>query len=70
MKNIEKKLDDLRRSLVGIALILVSLWVRDTEYISIPLAIIGLIVCIVASPLLRTKEERRKDENADTPPKE
>lgn len=63
MKNIEQKLNRILNSLVGIALILVGLLLQNT-YISVPLAIIGLVICILASPILKTKEE--KERNNDT----
>lgn len=66
MEKLLKKIDKLLTSLVGIALILVSLSVRDVEYISIPLAVVGLIICILSSPLLKTKAEKERD--GDTEP--
>lgn len=66
MKMIEHKLNCILRSLVGIALILVGLVLQNT-YISIPLAIIGLIVCILASPILKTKEEKERDDDTKKP---
>lgn len=63
MKNIEQKLNRILNSLVGIALILVGLLLQNT-YISVPSAIIGLVICILASPILKTKEE--KERNNDT----
>ncbi len=66
MKNIEQKLNRILNSLVGIALILVGLVLQNT-YISIPLAIIGLIVCILASPILKTKEEKERDDDTEKP---
>lgn len=66
MKMIEHKLNCILRSLVGIALILVGLVLQNT-YISIPLAIIGLVVCILASPILKTKEEKERDDDTEKP---
>lgn len=66
MKNIEQKLNRILNSLVGIALILVGLVLQNT-YISIPLAIIGLVVCILASPILKTKEEKERDDDTEKP---
>lgn len=66
MKNIEQKLNRILNSLVGIALILVGLVLQNT-YISIPLAIIGLVVCILASPILKTKEEKERDNDTEKP---
>lgn len=66
MKNIEQKLNRILNSLVGIALILVGLVLQNT-YISIPLAIIGLVVCILASPILKTKEEKERDDDTKKP---
>lgn len=66
MKMIEHKLNCILRSLVGIALILVGL-VLQNAYISIPLAIIGLVVCILASPILKTKEEKERDDDTKKP---
>lgn len=66
MKNIEQKLNRILNSLVGIALILVGL-VLQNAYISIPLAIIGLVVCILASPILKTKEEKERDDDTKKP---
>lgn len=66
MKMIEHKLNCILRSLVGIALILVGLVLQNT-YISIPLAIIGLVVCILASPILKTKEEKERDDDTKKP---
>lgn len=66
MKNIEQKLNRILNSLVGIALILVGLVLQNT-YISIPLAIIGLVVCILASPILKTKEEKERDDDMEKP---
>lgn len=66
MKNIEQKLNRILNSLVGIALILVGLVLQNT-YISIPLAIIGLIVCVLASPILKTKEEKERDDDTEKP---
>lgn len=65
MEKLSTKIDKLLLSLVGIALILVSLLIRDIEYIAIPLAIVGLTVCILASPLLKTKEEKGRDRDSE-----
>lgn len=65
MKNIEQKLNRILTSLVGIALILVGLLLQST-YISVPLAIIGLVICILASPILKTKEEKERDNDTES----
>lgn len=65
MKTLLRKIDRLLLSLVGIALILVSIVFQDIEYIYVPLAIIGLVICILSSPILKAKEEKERNDNAE-----